>query len=114
MINRDSRGHPYSTVRGEILGFVEDELLRKHLPRMFSLISERKLGDRRRLVPGHVSSGGGVWSSTVQSSPGPCARATPFNRGAPGVVHVTTPGNPRPSPRVRLHERFDPRVQSTD
>ena len=24
--------------RGEILGFMEDELLRKHLPRMFSLI----------------------------------------------------------------------------
>ena len=38
MINRDSWGHSYSTVRGEILGFVEDELLRKHLPRMFSLI----------------------------------------------------------------------------
>ena len=51
MINRDSRGHPYSIVRGEILGFMEDELLRKHLPRMFSLISERKLGDRRRLRP---------------------------------------------------------------
>jgi hypothetical protein len=48
MINRDSRGHPYSIVRGEILGFIEDELLRKHLARMFSLISERKLGDRRR------------------------------------------------------------------
>ncbi len=38
MINRDSRGYSYSTVRGEILGFLEDELLRKHLPRMFSLI----------------------------------------------------------------------------
>ena len=48
MINRDSRGHPYSIVRGEILGFIEDELLRKHSARMFSLISERKLGDRRR------------------------------------------------------------------
>jgi hypothetical protein len=48
MINRDSRGHPYSIVRGEILGFIEDELLRKHLPRMFSLIRERKLRDRRR------------------------------------------------------------------
>ena len=48
MINRDSWGHPYSVVRGEILGFTEDELLRKHLPKMFSLISERKLGDRRR------------------------------------------------------------------
>ena len=38
MINRDSRGRQYSIVRGEILGFMEDELLRKHLPRMFSLI----------------------------------------------------------------------------
>ena len=38
MINRDSRGHSYSHARGEILGFCEDELLRKHLPRMFSLI----------------------------------------------------------------------------
>ena len=48
MIKRDSWGHSYSDVRGEILGFSEDELLRKHSPRMFSLISERKLGDRRR------------------------------------------------------------------
>ena len=48
MINRDSWGHLYSVVRGEILGFTEDKLLRKHLPKMFSLISERKLGDRRR------------------------------------------------------------------
>ena len=34
----DSWGHSYLTVRGEILGFVKDGLLRKHLPRMFSLI----------------------------------------------------------------------------
>ncbi len=38
MINRDSWGYSYSIVRGEILGFLEDELLRKHLPRMFSLV----------------------------------------------------------------------------
>jgi hypothetical protein len=38
MINRDSRGHWYSDARGEILGPSEDPLLRKHLPRMFSLI----------------------------------------------------------------------------
>ena len=38
MINRDSRGHLYSNDRGEILGPFEDELRRKHLPRMFSLI----------------------------------------------------------------------------
>ena len=38
MINSDSWVHSYLIVRGEILGFVKDELLRKHLPRMFSLI----------------------------------------------------------------------------
>ena len=38
MVNRDSRGHSYLTVRGEILGFVKDGLKRKHLPGMFSLI----------------------------------------------------------------------------
>ena len=38
MINRNSWGHSDSVVRGEILGFTEDEQLRKHLPRMFSLI----------------------------------------------------------------------------
>ncbi len=38
MINRDSWGYSYSIVRGEILGFSRDKLLRKHLPRMFSLI----------------------------------------------------------------------------
>ena len=38
MINRDSWGYPYFVVRGEILGFTKDELLRKHLSRMFSLI----------------------------------------------------------------------------
>ena len=38
MINRNSWGHSYLVVRGEILGFTKDELMRKHLPRMFSLI----------------------------------------------------------------------------
>ena len=38
MFNRDSWGHSYLFVRGEILGFFKDELMRKHLPRMFSLI----------------------------------------------------------------------------
>jgi hypothetical protein len=41
MINRDSWGHSYSIVRGEILGLIEDELVRKHLPRMFSLIKNK-------------------------------------------------------------------------
>ena len=38
MINRNSWGHLYSMARGEILGFMEDKLMRKHLSRMFSLI----------------------------------------------------------------------------
>ena len=38
MVKRNSWGHSYFIVRGEILGFMKDELLRKHLPRMFSLI----------------------------------------------------------------------------
>ena len=38
MIDRDSRGRSYSDARGEILGPSEDALLRKHSPRMFSLI----------------------------------------------------------------------------
>ena len=49
MINRDSRGHSYSDDRGEILGPSEDERLRKHLPRVFSLIkneSQRFEGDQ--------------------------------------------------------------------
>ena len=48
MIDRDSWGHSYLTVRGEILGFVKDGLLRKHLPRIVFIDQERKLGDRRR------------------------------------------------------------------
>jgi hypothetical protein len=38
MIKRDRRGHLYGGVRGEILGSPPDKLLRKHLPRMPSLI----------------------------------------------------------------------------
>ena len=43
MINRNRRGHSYCDVRGEILGSSQDELLRKHLPRMFSLVRLRQL-----------------------------------------------------------------------
>ena len=40
MINMDSRVHSYSNDIGEILGPFEDELRRKHLPRMYSLIKK--------------------------------------------------------------------------
>jgi hypothetical protein len=51
MINRDSWGHSYSVVRGEILGLPEDELLRKHLPRMFSLIKNEGRGIENDQIP---------------------------------------------------------------
>ncbi|WZZ14924.1 hypothetical protein YC2023_108013 [Brassica napus] len=45
MINRDShRGHSYFIVRDEILGFMKDKQLRKHLPRMFSFIKKESWG----------------------------------------------------------------------
>ena len=44
MINRDSWGYSYLIVRGEILGFIKDEQVRKHLPRMFSLIKNESQG----------------------------------------------------------------------
>ena len=46
MINRDSWGYSYLIVRGEILGFMKDELMRKHLPRMFSLIKDEGQGSQ--------------------------------------------------------------------
>ena len=51
MINRDSWGHSYLIVRGEILGFVKDGLLRKHLPRMFSLIKNESYGIENDQIP---------------------------------------------------------------
>ena len=44
MIDRDSWGHSYFIVRGEILGFMKDGLVRKRLPRMFSLIKNESWG----------------------------------------------------------------------
>ncbi len=42
--NGGSRGHSYFVVRGEILGFTKDELLRKRLPRMLSSIKNESWG----------------------------------------------------------------------
>ena len=51
MIKRDSWGHSYYGVRGEILGFMKDELMRKHLPRMFSLIKNESWGLEDDQIP---------------------------------------------------------------
>jgi hypothetical protein len=51
MIKRDSWGHLYSVVRGEILGLTEDKRVRKHLPRMFSLIKNESRGFEDDQIP---------------------------------------------------------------
>jgi hypothetical protein len=51
MIKRDRRGHLYCDVRGEILGSSQDKLLRKHLPRMFSLIKNESNGFEGDQIP---------------------------------------------------------------
>ena len=48
MTNRDSWGHLYLIVRGEILGFVKDKPLQKAFAKHVFIDQERKLGDRRR------------------------------------------------------------------
>ena len=44
MVKRGSWGYSYSVVRGEILRSSEDELVRKRLSRMFSLIRNESRG----------------------------------------------------------------------
>jgi len=50
-IGEPQRGHSYFIVRGEILGFMKDEQLRKHLPRMFSLIKNESWGLEDDQIP---------------------------------------------------------------
>ena len=49
--SRGTVGASYSVVRGEILGFMEDERVRKHLPRMFSLIKNESWGFEDDQIP---------------------------------------------------------------
>jgi hypothetical protein len=51
MIDRDFWGCPYSAARGEILGFAEDELMRKHSPRKSSLIKNESWGIEDDQIP---------------------------------------------------------------
>ncbi len=51
MINRNSWGYLYLIVRGEILRFIKDKQVRKHLPRMFSLIKNESLGIEDDQIP---------------------------------------------------------------
>ncbi len=48
-VKRNSWGYSYPLVRGEILGFMEDEQVRKHFTKDVFINQERKLGDRRGL-----------------------------------------------------------------
>ena len=51
MINRNNRGYSYVVGRGEILGSITDELMRKHLSSMFSLIKNESLGIEDDQIP---------------------------------------------------------------
>lgn len=51
MINRDSWGRSYWVVRGEILGLTQDEQVRKHSTRMFSLIKNESWGIEDDQIP---------------------------------------------------------------
>ena len=51
MVNRNSWGYSYFKVRGEILRFLKDELMRRHLPRMFSLIKNESVGIKKDQIP---------------------------------------------------------------
>ena len=53
MINWDGWGHSDFIVRGEMLGFMENGLLRKHLPRMFSLIKNESWGLEDDQIPSY-------------------------------------------------------------
>ena len=49
MMNRNGWGHLYLIARGEILGLIEDKLLRRHLTQDVFIDQGLKLRDRRRL-----------------------------------------------------------------
>jgi hypothetical protein len=51
MIDRVSWGCWYSAARGEILGFAEDQLMRKHSPRMSSLIKNESRRSESDQIP---------------------------------------------------------------
>ena len=51
MINSDGWGHSYCKARGEILGPLYDEQLRKHLTRMFPLIKNESWGIEDDQIP---------------------------------------------------------------
>ena len=50
-INRDNWGDLYLIVRGEILGFLKDKLVRKHFTKMFSLIKNESWGIEDDQIP---------------------------------------------------------------
>jgi hypothetical protein len=51
MIDRDSWGCSYSAASGEMLGLAEEELMRKHSPRIFSLIKNESWGIEEDQIP---------------------------------------------------------------
>ncbi|KAL0294693.1 UNVERIFIED_CONTAM: hypothetical protein Scaly_3117400 [Sesamum calycinum] len=95
MINRDSRGHSYFIVRGEILGFMKDEQLRKHLPRMFSLIKNESWGledDHTVLVSTINDADQGSADVAFRTPPAPYEKSKSLGSGGSMVARLKLKG----------------------
>ena len=51
LIKRNNWGDSYLIVSGEILGFLKDELVRKHFTKMFSLLKNESWGIEDDQIP---------------------------------------------------------------
>jgi len=94
MIKRDSRGHSYFIVRGEILGFMKDEPLRKHLPRMFSLIKNESWGleDDHVLVSTINDADQGSADVALRTPPAPYEKSKSLGSGGSMVARLKLKG----------------------
>ena len=91
MVERDSWGHSYSVVRGEILGFMEDERVRKHLPRMFSLIKTKVGGSktiRYRRSLNHKTMPARDRRTSVATPSAPVEKSKPLGSGGSMVARL--------------------------
>ena len=95
MINRDSWGRLYSVVRGEILGFTEDKLLRKHSPRMFSLSRTKVRGSktiRYRRSLNHKPCRLGISRRSLTTLLAPCEKSKFLGSGGSMVARLKLKG----------------------
>ncbi|GAB5366798.1 hypothetical protein AAMO2058_001174600 [Amorphochlora amoebiformis] len=98
MIDRDSWGCCYSAARGEILRFPEEQLMRKHSPRMSSLIKNESWGIEDDQIPSDW------WTLTFYpTSSAPCEKSKSLGSGGSMVARLKLKGiDGRTPPEVEL------------